>query len=114
MTEYDMRRYLIIPSTIVNTINFDEVMETSLDTLRYSVDETQTFVKYDVVIVEQAYEQIYIDAQTGQPVTVIVEPGTYGRPSIYSPEYTELNHEEMLILLSTEEWSESLINEIEE
>jgi hypothetical protein len=114
MTEYNMRRYLIIPSTIVNTINFDEVMETSLDTLRYSVDKTKTFVKYDIVVVEQAYEQTYIDAQTGQPVTITVEPGIYGRPSIYSPEYPELNHEEMLILLNTEEWSEPLINEIEE
>lgn len=112
MTEYDMRRYLIIPSTIVDTINFDEVMETSIDTLRYSIDKTQTFVKYNVVVVTEAYQQTYINAQTGQSETITVEPGVYGRPSIYSPEYPELNHEEMLILLSTEEWSKPFINEI--
>lgn len=112
MIEYENRRYLIIPSTIVNSINFNEVMETSVDTLRYSIDKAQTFVKYNVVVVTEAYEQTYINAQTGQIETITVEPGVYGRPSIYSSEYLELNHEEMLVLLSTEQWSEPLINQI--
>lgn len=111
MSEYGTRRYLIIPSTIVNLIDFDEVMETSLNTLRYSVDETKTFVKYNVVIVEETQEETHMDAQTGQPVTVTVEPGIYGRPSIYSDEYIELGHSEILTLLSTEEWSKPLDKE---
>lgn len=31
----------------LNTINFNEVLETSIDTVRKSVDETKTFVKWD-------------------------------------------------------------------
>ena len=40
------RKYVIIESSEVSSINFSEVMETSADTLRYSVDETKTLVKF--------------------------------------------------------------------
>ena len=30
----------------INKINFDEVLESSIDTIRKSVDETKTFVKW--------------------------------------------------------------------
>lgn len=41
------RTYLIIPAASVPQIDFDTVCETSADTLRYSVDGTKTFVKWD-------------------------------------------------------------------
>lgn len=41
------RTYLIIPAAAVPQIDFDTVCETSAETLRYSVDGTQTFVKWD-------------------------------------------------------------------
>jgi hypothetical protein len=41
------KTYCIINSTDVSTIDFDQVLETSAETLRYSVDGSQTFVKYD-------------------------------------------------------------------
>tara|TARA_R100001509_G_scaffold48191_1_gene26143 strand:- start:165 stop:392 length:228 start_codon:yes stop_codon:yes gene_type:complete len=41
------RTYCIINSTDVSSINFSQVFETSADTLRYSVDDSQTFVKYE-------------------------------------------------------------------
>lgn len=44
---YDDRHYVVIASSDVPLINFEEVMETSAETLRYSVDGTKTFVKYD-------------------------------------------------------------------
>ena len=44
---FDHRHYVIIGSGDVPLINFDEVMETSADTLRFSVDGTLTFVKYE-------------------------------------------------------------------
>jgi hypothetical protein len=74
---YDNRRYLIIPSSIVDNINFSQVHETSKDTLRYSVDNSKTFVKYDLP----------------------------DRPDIYSEEYNEYTHEEILEILSGEEWT---------
>ena len=39
-------KYIIIESSEVSSINFSEVMETSANTLRYSVDETKTLVKF--------------------------------------------------------------------
>ena len=39
-------KFVILDSSEVPSINFDEVLETSADTLRYSLDGTQTFVKY--------------------------------------------------------------------
>ena len=39
--------YVIIDSSEVNSVDFDQVAETSADTLRYSLDGTKTFVKYE-------------------------------------------------------------------
>jgi len=44
---YDNRNYLIIPITEVSKVDFSQVCETSTETLRKSVDETKTFVKWD-------------------------------------------------------------------
>ena len=45
---FDNRHYVIISSSDVPNIDFTQVMETSADTLRFSVDGTLTFVKYEV------------------------------------------------------------------
>lgn len=44
---FDQRRFSIISSGDASLIDFSTVCETSIDTLRYSVDGTKTFVKYD-------------------------------------------------------------------
>jgi di/tripeptidase len=41
------RQYVIINAADVSTINFDDVLETSTDTLRYNVAGDETFVKYE-------------------------------------------------------------------
>ncbi len=41
------RTYCIIDASEVNSVDFDQVAETSADTLRYSLDGTKTFVKYE-------------------------------------------------------------------
>lgn len=41
------RQYVIINAEDVSTVNFDEVLETSADTLRYNVAGDKTFVKYE-------------------------------------------------------------------
>ena len=43
-SQFDNRHYVVISSGDASLVNFDEVMETSINTLRYSVDGTQTFV----------------------------------------------------------------------
>ena len=41
------RQYVIINASDVSSVNFDDVLETSGDTLRYNVAGDQTFVKYE-------------------------------------------------------------------
>lgn len=44
---YDQRNFAIFSATELNQINFNEVLETSQDTVRLSTDLTKTFVKWD-------------------------------------------------------------------
>jgi hypothetical protein len=41
------KNYVIIDASDVSSIDFDQVMETSAETLRYSLDGSQTFVKFE-------------------------------------------------------------------
>ena len=107
---FENRRWLVIPTTIIDTINFNEVHESNADSLRKSIDESETFVKYEVNIVDETYTETYENLETGEEVTNTIEAGTYGRPSIYNEDYTEYNHADILDLLATEEWT----NPIEE
>ena len=70
-----MRTYCIINSSEVSSVDFDQVLQTSTDTLRYSLDGTKTFVKYEG-----------------------------GQPSFLSGK-TEYTHEEILSILSGPEWT---------
>lgn len=78
---FENRKYVVIPTVDINRVNFSEVLETSADTCRYSVDKTKTFVKYT-------------DTQ----------PASVAAIESKSPEYT---HEEILQILSTPEWSDT-------
>lgn len=42
-----MRNYVIINKSEVANVDFSKVKETSVDTLRYSIDGTKTFVKFE-------------------------------------------------------------------
>jgi len=76
---FDKRKYVIIPASEINNIDFAEVLETSADTCRYSVDGTETFVKYE----------------GDQPASVAAIESK-------SQEYT---HAEILVILSGEAWT---------
>ena len=43
---YENRKYVIIENSEISSINFSEVMETSANTLRFSLDGTKTLVKF--------------------------------------------------------------------
>lgn len=47
LDEYDNRNFMIFNVSELNQIDFSKVLETSSDTIRKSVDETKTFVKWD-------------------------------------------------------------------
>jgi len=70
-----MKTYIIIDASEVANVDFSQVQETSADTLRYSLDGTQTFVKYEGT----------------QPFFLLGK--------------TEYNHEEILNILSGPEWT---------
>ena len=69
------RTYVILDASEVDTVNFDEVMQTSADKLRYSLDGSKFVVKYEGT----------------QPFFLLGK--------------TEYNHEEILNILSGPEWS---------
>ena len=78
--EYINRRFVIFNVTELPLIDFNQVYETSIDTVRKSVDETETFVKFDLPTPSS------VDALTTK-----------------SQEYT---YDEILAILSTPEWTD--------
>ena len=45
MSKYD-RKYIIFNVSELSTLDFSQVLETSIDTINYNIAETQTVVKY--------------------------------------------------------------------
>ena len=75
-------KYVIFDMREVWEIDFDEVMETSIDTLRKSNDETKTFVKY----------------LGDMPSSV----------SNLTTKTNEFTHSEIIDILSNEEWTKNI------
>ena len=105
MDTFINRRWLVIPSSIIEQINFNQILESSVDSLRFSIDGTKTFIKYEINEVLETYTITNINPETGETITSTIESGIYGRPSIYSTEYDEYTHSEILELLNTEDWT---------
>jgi hypothetical protein len=76
---YADRRYVIFDCTELPDIDFSEVYETSIDTVRKSVDQSQTFVKFDLPM-----------------------PTSISALTTKSQPYT---HEQILDILATPAWS---------
>lgn len=102
---FENRRWLVIPTSIIDNVNFNEVLESNKESLRKSLDDSLTFIKYTVNVVEETYTETHTDAETGEEVTTTTEAGVYGRPSVYNTDYTEYNHADILALLGTEAWT---------
>jgi len=64
MSRFPNRRWLVIPASEVTNVDFNQVLESSADSLRYSVDQSKTFVKYEVNIIEETYTQTIINPET--------------------------------------------------
>jgi len=77
---FENRHYVIFDLSEVGTIDFSEVMETSVDTLRKNLANTQSFVKYE----------------GDMPASVVAL-------TTRSQEYT---HAEILALLAGAEWTD--------
>ena len=71
-----MKTYIIIDASEVANVDFSQVQETSADTLRYSVDGSKTFVKFE------------------------------GDTPSFLEGKTQYTHSEMLVELATDEWTD--------
>ena len=58
MEEYNNRQFMIFDVSELNIIDFSQVLETSIDTVRKSIDETKTFVKWDGDIIPSSVEML--------------------------------------------------------
>ena len=80
LQEYDNREFMIFNVSELSQIDFTQVLETSADTVRKSVDGTKTFVKWDAEMPECVAN-----------LTTSEGPYTY---------------EEILAILATPEWTD--------
>jgi hypothetical protein len=78
--EYSDRRFVIFNITELNKIDFNQVFEDSSYTVRKSVDETKTFVKFNLPM-----------------------PSSVSSLTSKSQEYT---YDEILTILATPEWTD--------
>jgi len=71
-----IKNYVIIDASDVSSIDFDQVMETSAQTLRFSLDGSKTFVKFE------------------------------GSTPSFLEGKTQYDHSEILTILATDEWTD--------
>ena len=76
-----MRKYLIFSVSELNKIDFDDVLETSENTIRKSIDGLKTFVKFE------GQEPNFVN-------NLITKEGPY-------------NYDEFVDILNTNEWNKS-------
>lgn len=69
------KQYVILAAADVPSVDFDQVMETSADTLRHSIDGSKTFVKFE------------------------------GSTPDFLEGKTQYTHSEILTILATDEWT---------
>jgi hypothetical protein len=71
-----MRKYVIINTSELESVDFKQVLQDSANTLRYSVDGSKTFVKYE------------------------------GDTPSFLEGKTEYTHSEILTIMATDEWTD--------
>ena len=52
MMHHKNRSYIIVEKDSINNIDFSKVLETSISSLRYSIDKTKAIVKFDSDVLE--------------------------------------------------------------
>lgn len=77
---YEYRNFMIFNLSEIDSVDFTQVLETSKDTVRKSIDGTKTFVKWDGEITPTTINNL------------TTKDGPY-------------NYDEILTILSSEEWS---------
>ena len=105
MSRFENRRWLVLPIEKIDDIDFNQVHQPNKESLRKSIDGKKTFVKYEVLDVKEDFETKYTDVNTLEEKSHTTKKGVYGRPDVYSAEYDEYKHADILALLATDEWT---------
>jgi hypothetical protein len=79
--DYEQRKFMIFNVSELELIDFTQVQETSIDTVRKSIDGTKTFVKWDSVGIPSSV------------LTLTTSEGPY-------------TYDEIVIILNGPEWTE--------
>jgi hypothetical protein len=79
--DYENRKFMILNVSELGLIDFTQVCESSIYTVRKSIDETKTFVKWDSIEIPSSVE------------TLTTKEGPF-------------SYDEILIILSGPEWIE--------
>jgi len=81
---YENRKFMIFNTSELSSVDFNEVIESSINTVRKTIDGTKTFVKW-----------------TGETI-----PSTINSLTTKEGPYT---YEEIIIILSGSEWNETIL-----
>ena len=110
------RQYMIFSLSEVGLIDFNEVLQTSTETLRKSNDGTKSFVKWESkIIADSINASLMIPAldENGQIATQLeYTPPVETTPELYIPESVKAlttkegpySHEEILLILTGSAW----------
>jgi hypothetical protein len=105
---YSNRNFLIFPVTELPKVDFSQVCETSIETVRLSVNSTKTFVKWDQAPFDPTPYEI-INAETGETETITPQPP---QPPAFVADIVgaegPYTYEEILVILSGPEWSKPM------
>ena len=120
------RRWIFLDAADITGVNFNQVLETSAETVRYSVNSGEFFVKYNVtefpvdpdalnVDISGNTWEFYYNTGVEPPVITgsgLLYPSGYeaGRPDCYDLALeisgkTEWHHEDVLEYLGTTDWT---------
>jgi len=120
------RRWIFLDAADITGVDFNQVLETSAETVRYSVNSGEFFVKYNVtafpvdpdapnVDISGNTWEFYYNTGVEPPVITgsgLLYPSGYeaGRPDCYDLALeisgkTEWGHEDVLEYLATPDWS---------
>jgi hypothetical protein len=77
---YTNRNFMVFDASELPSIDFNQVLETSIDTVRKSIDESRTFVKWDGAEIPSSV------------ASLATKEGPY-------------SYEEMIVMLSSPEWA---------
>ena len=135
MNRYENRKWIFLNSGDMSEVNFDQVLQTSADTCRYSLDGTKAFVKYNLTTypIQQGFDiednAIYGDNVDSEGNTYnfeydgdhnVIGSGlafasgeVVGKPDILDKALTisgkeEFTHPETLEILQGEDWTEPI------